>query len=285
MTTATNTTHELRPVKGPTALGGGRRRFFELLMLVSVTEFRQAYFGTVLGYFWSLLRPLMMFGILLVVFTQVFRVGSDVENYPVFLLLNIVVFGFFQESTGAAVQSIVNQEGIVRKTQFPRLVIPLAVVLTALFNLGVNLIAVFIFVAAYGVDPMWSWFGLIPVLALLFVFTTAVSMIVSSLFVRFRDVAIIWTVALTALFYGTPLLYPLEVVERVSPVFEDIVLCNPFTPIFEQMRVWLVDPGAPNAFEVTDTWHLLVGAGIFVATCVYAVWVFNREAPRIAEEL
>ena len=274
--------HELRPVRGPTALGGGRRRFFELLMLVSVTEFRQAYFGTVLGYFWSLLRPLMMFGILLVVFTQVFRVGSGVENYPVFLLLNIVVFGFFQESTGAAVQSIVNQEGIVRKTQFPRLVIPLAVVLTALFNLGVNLIAVFIFVAAYGVDPMWSWFGLIPIIGVLFVFTTAVSMIVSSLFVRFRDVAIIWSVALTALFYGTPILYPLEVVPNS---FRDIVLCNPLTPIFEQMRVWVVDANAPTALEVADTWHLLVGGGIFLGTCLYAVWVFNREAPRIAEEL
>jgi len=277
-----STAHELRPVRGPTALGGGRRRFFELLMLVSVTEFRQAYFGTVLGYFWSLLRPLMMFGILLLVFTQVFRIGSEIENYPVFLLLNIVVFGFFQESTGAAVQSIVNQEGIVRKTQFPRLVIPLAVVMTALFNLGVNLIAVFIFVAAYGVEPMWSWFGLIPIIALLFIFTTAVSMIVSSLFVRFRDVAIIWSVALTALFYGTPILYPLGV---VPDSFRDIVLCNPLTPIFEQMRVWVVDANAPPALEVTDTWHLLVGAGIFVATCVYAVWVFSREAPRIAEEL
>ena len=273
---------ELRPVRGPTALGGGRRRFFELLMLVSVTEFRQAYFGTVLGYLWSLLRPLMMFGVLLLVFTQVFRIGSEVENYPVFLLLNIVVFGFFQESTIAAVHSIVNQEGIVRKTQFPRLVIPLAVVMTALFNLGVNLIAVFIFIAAYGVEPMWSWFGLIPILALLFTFTTAVSMIVSSLFVRFRDVAIIWSVAVTALFYGTPILYPLEVVPES---FRDIVLCNPLTPIFEQMRVWMFDPSAPNAFEATETWQLLVGAGIFVATCVYAVWVFNREAPRIAEEL
>ena len=280
-----DTVQELRPVRGPTALGGGRRRFFELLMLVSVTEFRQAYFGTILGYLWSLLRPLMMFGILLLVFTQVFRVGSDIENYPVFLLLNIVVFGFFQESTIAAVQSIVNQEGIVRKTQFPRLVIPLAVVMTALFNLGVNMIAVIIFVAAYGVDPMWSWLGLIPIITLLFIFTTAVSMIVSSLFVRFRDVAIIWSVAVTALFYGTPILYPFEVAEQVSPFFQDVILCNPLTPIFEQMRVWMVDANAPTALEITDTWHLLVAGGIFVATCVYAVWVFNREAPRIAEEL
>jgi ABC-type polysaccharide/polyol phosphate export permease len=71
----------------------------------------------------------------------------------------------------------------------------------------------------------------------------------------------------------------------VPDSFRDVVLCNPLTPIFEQMRVWVVDANAPTALEVTDTWHLLVGGGIFLATCVYAVWVFNREAPRIAEEL
>ena len=274
---------QLRPVRGPTALGGGRKRFFELLMLVSITEFRQAYFGTVLGYFWALLRPLMLFGILLLVFTQVFRVGSGIENFPVFLLLNIVVFGFFQESTLAAVQSIVNQEGIVRKTQFPRLVIPLAVVMTALFSLGVNLIAVFIFATAYGVEPMWSWFGLIPILAVLFVFTTAVSMIVSSLFVRFRDVGIIWSVAVTALFYGTPLLYPLEVVPES---FRDVVLANPLTPLFQQMRQWVVDPNAQSAVEAAGGAEMLIlPVAIFAAVCVLAVWVFNREAPRIAEEL
>jgi ABC-2 type transport system permease protein len=135
------------------------------------------------------------------------------------------------------------------------------------------------------VDPMWGWLGLIPIIALLFVFTTAVSMIVSSLFVRFRDVAIIWSVALTALFYGTPILYPLGVIEQVSPFFQDVVLCNPLTPIFAQMRHWVVDSGAPTALEVTEDWQLLVGTAIFVVTCAYAVWVFNREAPRIAEEL
>ena len=110
-----------------------------------------------LGYLWSLLRPLMLFGVLLFVFTQIFRIGTDVPNYPVLLLFNIVLFGFFQEATTTAVTSVVAQEGIVRKTQFPRLVIPLAIVLTALFNLGLNLVVVFIFILAYGVDPMWTW--------------------------------------------------------------------------------------------------------------------------------
>ena len=113
---------ELRPVSGPSAIAGGWRRFWDLLYLMAVTEFKRTYFETVLGYAWSLLRPLMLFGVLLVVFTQIFRIGSDeVEHYPVFLLLNIVLFSFFSEATTVATPSVVAQEGIVRKTQFPRL--------------------------------------------------------------------------------------------------------------------------------------------------------------------
>jgi ABC-2 type transport system permease protein len=117
----------LEEVRGPSALGGGSRRFFDLLWLTSVTEFRRVYFGTVLGYLWSLIRPLMLFGVLLFVFTQVFRATSKgVEHYPVLLLLGIVIFTFFQESTTNSVTSVVAQEGVVRKTQFPRLVIPVS---------------------------------------------------------------------------------------------------------------------------------------------------------------
>jgi len=153
----TDASLELREVRGPSALGGGWRRAFDLLWLIGVTEFRRSYLGTALGYLWSLARPLLLFGVLLVVFTQAFDLGDRVREYPVLLLFNIVLFGFFQESTVMAVGSIVAQESVVRKTQFPRLVIPLAVVLTGLFNLGTNLVVVFIFILASGVDPMWTW--------------------------------------------------------------------------------------------------------------------------------
>ena len=115
---------QLQPIKGPSALGGGRKRAFELLTILAVTDFKRTYFGTALGYLWSLARPLMLFGVLLAVFTQVFRIGSQVPNYPVLLLFNIVLFGFFQEATTRAVQSLVDQEAVIRKTQFPRVVIP-----------------------------------------------------------------------------------------------------------------------------------------------------------------
>jgi ABC-2 type transport system permease protein len=274
---------ELREVRGPSALGGGWGRSLDLLYLIAVTEFKKTYFGTVLGYLWSLARPLMLFGVLLAVFTQVFRIGSLVPHYEVLLLFNIVLFGFFQEATLTAVQSIVNQEGVVRKTQFPRLVIPLAVVLTSAFNLGLNLIVVFIFILAFGVEPTWTWL-LFPVfLTLLFILTTAVSMIVSSLYPRFRDMSIIWTVLATMLFYATPVLYPIEV---VPSTLRDFLLINPLTPLFELARVWVIDPGAASPIEAAGGIDgLLAPMAIYAAVCVLAVWIFNREAPRIAEQL
>jgi ABC-2 type transport system permease protein len=272
----------LRRVRGPSAVGGGWRRFFDLLFLIAATDFKKTYFGTVLGYVWSLARPLMLFAVLLAVFTQIFRIGSGVTDYPVLLLLNIVMFGFFQEATFAAVTSVVAREGIVRKTQFPRLVIPVAVVLTALFNLGLNLVAVLIFLFAFGVDPTWTWLLFPVILGLLLVFTVAVSMLLSSLYVRFRDVAIIWTVLVTVLFYGTPVLYPIEIVPETV---KDVIHLNPLTPIFEQMRTWIIDPAAPGAAEAADGLLLAAPIALYLAICGLAVWVFNREAPRIAEEL
>jgi ABC-2 type transport system permease protein len=276
----------LREVSGPSALGGGRRRFFDLLWLMSVTEFRRTYFGTVFGYLWSLVRPLMLFGVLLFVFTQVFRIGAKLDNYPVLLLLGIVLYTFFQEATSNAVTSVVTQEGVVRKTQFPRLVIPISVVLTAAFNFLLNLVVVFVFILAWGVDPMLSWL-LFPIpLFFLFVLTTAVSMLLSVLYVRFRDVAIIWVVVAQMLFYATPILYPLGRFGLEDETIEQWLMINPLAVIFEQVRVWILEPNAPTAAEAAGgAVHLIPAAVIFIALCVLGVWTFRREAPRIAEEL
>ncbi len=277
---------ELREVHGPSALGGGWRRFFDLLWLISVTEFRRTYFGTVFGYLWSLVRPLMLFGVLLFVFTQVLRIGSELPYYPVLLLLGIVQFTFFQEATTNAVTSVVAQEGVVRKTQFPRLVIPFSTVLTALFNFGLNLVIVLVFVLAWGVDPTWTWLLFPFAMVVLLILTAAVSAILSVLYVRFRDVAIIWTVGAQMLFYATPILYPLGKEGLANPTIEKFLMLNPLAVIFEQVRVWVLEPEAPTAAEAAGgALHLLPALAIFVAICAFAVWIFNREAPRIAEDL
>jgi len=269
---------ELREVRGPSALGGGWRRSLELLYLIASTEFKRTYFGTVLGYLWSLCRPLLLFAVLLEVFTHLTRF-SHVTHYPLLLLTGIVLYGFFQEASSIAVASVVNQEAIVRKTQFPRLVIPLAVVLTAGFNLILNLAVTFGFILGFGVSPMWTWLLLPVLLAALLVFTTAVSMLLSALYPRYRDVGIIWTVVATALFYATPILYPLT---RLHGTIATLVACNPLTPILELARRWLIDPTAPIR---TGTVEVIVPIVLYVGICVLAVWIFRREAPRIAEEL
>ena len=273
----------LRDIQGPSALGGGWRRSWDLLTLIAVSDFKKTYFGTALGYLWSVARPLMLFGVLLAVFTQIFRIGSQVPEYPVLLLFNIVLFGFFQEATTTAVTSIVSQESVVRKTQFPRLVIPLAVVLTTMFNLALNLVVVVTFILAWGIEPQWTWLGFPLVLAALFVLTTAVAMIVSSLYPRFRDTAIIWSVAATVLFYATPVLYPLEIVPEAM---RDVIQVNPLAPLFELARAWVIDPSAPGPVEAAGgVVNLLPAVAVYLGTCVLAVWIFRREAPRIAEQL
>jgi ABC-2 type transport system permease protein len=274
---------DLRVIRGPSALGGGTRRFFELLWLLASTEFKTTYRGTALGYIWSLIRPLLLFGVLLLVFTQIFKLGDQVHNYAPLLLMNVMLFTFFSEATQASVTSVVNKEQIVRKTQFPRLVIPLSIVLNGVFHLLLNLIVVAIFLIASGVDPMWTWLWMPLIIALLIVITCAVAIALSVLYVRFRDTAIIWSVVALVLFYGTPILY---VIEQVPDSFRFAVLLNPIAPLFEQARHWIIDPNAPSAVEATGSWLRMLGPiSLFAAICVLGALLFRREAPRVAENL
>jgi ABC-2 type transport system permease protein len=279
------TSPELQEVRGPSVLGGGRRRFFDLLWLLSLNEFRKTYFGSVLGYVWSLVRPLLLFAVLYVVFTKIIRLEGEVDHYPVFLLFNVVLFGYFQEATGGAVGSVLAQEAIVRKTQFPRLVIPLSPALIALFTFGLNMVAVLVFVLAGGITPLWTWL-LFPLLLLpLVILTAALSMLLSALNVRFRDVGIIWVVIAQALFYATPIIYPIDY-KGMPSTLHDILLFNPLALILTQARHWILEPDTPGAVAAAGGWlHVLPAVGVFLTICALGVWVFKREAPKIAELL
>lgn len=275
---------ELRDIRGPSAFGGGWTRFWRLTWLISVTDFKLGYLGTFLGYVWSLMRPLMLFGVYYLVFTRIFRFGDDVKDYPVMLLFNIMLFTFFADATQRSVTAVATQEGVVRKTQFPRIVIPLSVVMTAGFNMCLNLVAVLVFMLIYGIHFYWTWVLLPLILVPLAVFTIACSMILSATYVRFRDVAQIWTVVSTAIFYVSPALYPIE---KAPSDLQQYINWNPLAPLLEQARSWIIDPTAPGALgAVGNDWaKLLIPAAIFLVVGVFAIWVFNREAPRIAEEL
>ncbi len=276
---------ELGPaIPGPSALGGSPRRFVYLALTLAVTEFKLRFFGSALGYLWQLVRPLMLFGVLYLVFTQFVKVGGRVPFYPVVLLGNIVLFTFFQEGTGA-VGSVVDRESLVRKIHFPRMAIPVSVVLTAGFNLVLNLCVVMVFALASGVHPRWSWLQAPLLVALLAVLVLGLAMLLSALYVRYRDIKPIWEVVLQALFYATPVIYAVEAL-GVSDRIRELIMMNPIAAILEQFRHAVIDPGAPTAAEAAGgTLHLLVPLGVLVAAFVVGYRVFDRAAPRIAEEL
>ena len=274
---------EGREMKGPSAYGGGWRRFTYLTWIIGLTEYRLTYFGSVLGYLWSLMRPLLLFGVLYTVFSQVVKFGDEIPNYPVLLLFNIVLFNFFQDSSQRAVTAVVDSEAIVRKMYFPRLVIPLSTVMTGVLNLLLSLIAVFVFLLVYGVDPMWTWLLLPVILVPLMMITSGVAMLVSSLYVRFRDVQPIWFVFSTILFYGSPVLYAIDTVPASAQRY---MLFNPLAMLLEQARKWIIDPSAQGCVQAIGGWKwAMVPLAIFIAVCVIGVWVFDREAPVIAERL
>jgi ABC-2 type transport system permease protein len=271
-------------VRGPAAFSGDLHRFLSLTRTLAVMEFKLRFFGSALGYFWQLVRPLLLFGVLYVVFTHFVRFNAGVHFFPAVLLTGIVMFTFFGDATSGAVTSVIDRENLVRKIEFPRLVVPLAVVLTAAFNLALNLLAVMVFVLAIGVKPHATWL-LVPLLLLaLVVLTTGVAMLLAALYPRFRDIKPIWEVVLQVVFYGSPILYALEVVPDGR--IREALMLSPLGAILQQARHWLIDPEAASAATAAGgATRLLVPAAILLGLLALGLWVFAREAPRIAEEL
>ncbi|MEY2535117.1 MAG: type transport system permease protein [bacterium] len=273
-------------VKGPAALTGDWRRLVHLSLALAFTEWKLRFFGSVLGYVWSLLRPLMLFGILYLVFSQVVDIGAGIANYPLLLLAGIVLFFTFGEMTGGAVTSMVDRETLVRKVTFPRMAVPLSVVLAATLNLLLNLVTVAIFLAASGVQPRWTWLLVpLPLIALV-VLGTGLGMLLSALYVPFRDVKPIWEVVQQALFYATPILYPVEKVAERSDTLVKVVMSNPLAVIIQEFRHLLLGPEVPSAAEaIGGAQWLAIPAVIFVGLTVLGFATFNRMSPHAAEQL
>ncbi|MEA2466081.1 MAG: type transport system permease protein [Thermoleophilaceae bacterium] len=273
-------------ITGPSAISGDPRRLLHLALALAVTDWKLRFFGSVLGYLWSLLRPLMLFGILYVVFSQIVGVSAGVANYPLILLAGVVLYFTFGEMTNGSVTSMVDRETLVRKVSFPRMAIPLSVTMVAALNMLPNLVTIAIFVAASGVQPRWTWL-LIPLpLVGLIVFGMGLAMLLSALYVPFRDVRPIWEVIAQALFYATPILYPIEKVAERSDVLVKIAMSNPLAVLIQEFRHFLLGPEVPSAAQAMGgTAWLLIPAAIFLGLTALGFWVFNRMSPHAAEQL
>jgi ABC-2 type transport system permease protein len=284
VTDVTTTRSHGRPIRGPSAVGGEWRRLLRLTRILAITDFRLRFFGSVLGYLWQVMHPLLLFGVLYVVFTEIVPLGGEARYYGVAMLAGIVLFVFLSEATSQSVQSLVEREPIVRKIQFPRLAVPLAVVLTALFRLGLNLLVVVVFLFAAGGGVRLSWLELPLIVALLILLAAGLATLLSALYVHFRDIKPIWDVILQVLFYASPIFYTIDIITNETA--RELLMLNPFAAILQQLRHAVIDPSHPSAFEaVGGDARILIPLGLIALLAAAGFRYFDRKAPRIAEEL
>lgn len=275
------------PIKGPTALGDDPRRLWRLTWTLATTDFKLRFFDSRLGYLWSLVRPLMLFSVLYLVFTEALNFGANQPNFPVALLLGIVLFTFYSEATSTSVRSLVAREPLVRKVDFPRLAVPMASVLTAAFSLALNMIPVLVFALASGVAPKLEWLWFFPLAAALVLFAIGTAMLLSALFVRYRDIEPIWDVVLQIMFYASAIFFPIDLLLAGDYKWLGrLLMANPVAAILQELRHLMISPHYLSAKEAIGLqWRLLIPIGIVVGVTVLGYAVFSREAPRIAEDL
>lgn len=249
------------------------------------TDFKLRYQGSMLGYTWSLLRPLFLFLILYVVFVQVFKVGKDIPHYPIYLLLGIVLWNFFLEMTMQSLGSIVGRGDLIRKIRIPRWIIVISSSLSAVINLLLNLLVVLVFMFFNKVDLLQTslWFPAIVIEV--YLFALGLSLFLAAAYVKFRDTNYIWEVLLQGGFYLTPILYPLTLITNVS--YQKLILLNPMAQAIQDARYALVthDPDVITISRVSGNGVYIVPLGITLFVLVVGVLYFKSQAKSFAENL
>jgi len=248
------------------------------------TDFKLRYQGSVLGYTWSLLRPLLLFAILYVVFVKFLKIGGDTPHFPIYLLLGIVLWNFFTEMTSQSLGSIVARGDLIRKIRIPRWMIVFSSSISALINLGLNLLVVAVFLFFNKVDITLSVLWLPLVLCEIYLFALGLSLFLSAAYVKFRDASYIWEVVLQAGFYLTPILYPLTLV--TNETFQKILLLNPMAQAIQDARYNTVTHEAITANTVFDGgWYMLIPFGVVIVALVVGLLYFKKESKYFAENI
>ncbi|MBO0727937.1 MAG: ABC transporter permease [Acidimicrobiaceae bacterium] len=258
------------------------RRHRDMIRELAVTEFKLKYQGSVLGYIWSIVKPLLMFAVLYIVFTHVVKLGANIPHYAQQLLLGIVLWTFFTDSTVIAISSIVDRGELIRKVHFPRIVIPVSTSVSALITLVLNFVVVLAFIVAGGVSLRPSGLMLLPLLIEFYVLALGCSLLLAALYVRFRDFKHIWEVLIQALFYATPIIYPLSI---LPGGLATLFALSPIAQIVEDARWALISPAAETSGEVLH-WPLLLVPYLFpVVVLAIGYRYFESAAAGFAEEI
>ncbi len=248
------------------------------------TDFKLRYQGSVLGYAWSLLRPLFMFVILYIVFTRFIRLGDTVPHYPMYLLLGIVLWQFFDDLTNQSLTSIVSRGDLIGKIRIPRWMIVLSSSVSAVINLSLNLVVVAVFLFINQVSLSWQAVWLIVALFEIYVFAAGLALFLSAAYVKYRDISFIWEVIMRAGFYLTPILYPLSIITNIS--FQKILLLNPVAQAMQDARNVLVTKETITIAEVFGRSSArLIPIGISLVVLILGVLYFKKESKYFAENL
>ena len=253
-----------------------------ILREMVVTDFKVRYQNSVLGYLWSLLKPLLLFTILYVVFTYIIPLGKDVEHYPVYLLTGIVFWNFFTESTMLGASSVVARGDLIRKISIPRYLVVISSSLSALINLLLSLIVVFIFALLNGIAPSISWLLIIPIIIEMYAFSLGVSFLLSTLYVKFRDITYIWEIVLQAGFYASAIIFPLTFV----PIeYRKWFFINPIVQIVQDARYIIATDTSITIWSTIHSWAVLVPFVIIVIIAFVGGWYFKSRSKYFAEDI
>jgi len=258
------------------------KEYNNLIKTVAITDFKLRYEGSVLGYLWSLVKPLLMFGVLLIVFTQVFKIGDNIPNYPVYLLSGIVLWSFFTEASATLMGSIAGKAHVIRKVYFPRIILPIANSFTAILVLIANLVVVALFMVFFNITPTLSVLWLILLFLELYILVLGVGLLLSALYVKFRDVAHIWDVVVQAMFYGTPILYSPE---QMPEIARKIQMLNPMAQIIQDFRSLVISPTTLTASEILPASFVWIPYALPILILTLGYLVFNKMAARFAEDV
>jgi ABC-2 type transport system permease protein len=248
------------------------------------TDFKLRYQGSMLGYAWSLLRPLLLFLILYVVFVRFLKLGAGVPHFPIYLLLGIVIWNFFLEMTVQSLGSIVARGDLIRKIRIPRWIIVVSSSISALINLGLNLIVVSVFLIINDVEIMGTIVWLPLILLEVYALALGLSLFLSAAFVKFRDVNYIWEVGLQGMFYLTPILYPLALITNES--LQKLLLLSPLAQAIQDARYAVVSHQTLTIGQVYGSgWAMVLPIFLVVAVLALGAWYFKRESRYFAENI
>lgn len=257
-----------------------------LLKELTKTDFKLRYQGSVLGYLWALLRPLMMFAILYVVFVKLLRIGNDIPHYPVYLLCGTTMWSFFTECTSQGIQAMVSRGDLIRKISFPKYIVVISATLTAVINMLINVLVVIIFAFINGVTPSWNWL-LVPLsLFELYFLSLGIAFLLGAINVKYRDITSIWEVLTQALFYAVPIIYPISMVAGTSALAAKIILLNPIAQAIQDIRHNLITPETITTWNyIGNTFLQILPIILVVVLLIIAAIFFRKKSKFFAEDI